>query len=368
MHPESLEQMGAPPAREPALALLERRRRTLACAALVGALGGALAAQLLPPWYESTARLVVVPVDDPTSGVSTNALDLANATLPMVVAVLRSARVTDTVVARLDLARAWQLTPARAARRLHAELDVATDRKSNLVTVSFEDHLPRRARDIVAVATEEATALGGELWSSRNRAHRLRLQAELSRVQTSLRAAEAAMRQFRERTHVVDLTAQVKASVEQAASLERLHIDKALGVRFARGYGDGEAIEVRKSAREREAVARELSGLRHDYARPGPLLALDELPALEVEHARLKRALDELGARNDLLALKVSQLEAAEARPGGRAEIIDPAVEPSRRAGPSLLRYGAVGAVALALLAAVFVLSTARRRPRLVVQ
>lgn len=367
MHADSLQPAPAID-REPPLAFLERRRRPLALAALIGALAGGVTAQLLPSRYQATAHLVIVPADDPTGPNTTGALDLANATLPVVVAVLHSARLADAVVARLGLASAWHLPPAQAALRLSRQLDVATDRKSNLVTVSTEDRLPRRARDIVAAVTDEATALGSALWSARNRVQRQRLEGELADVRAKLAAAEEALRDFRQRTHVVDLAAQVKASVEQAAAIERLYIDKSLGVRFTRGFGDGDAVEVRRATRERDAVAHELGGLRHGAARPGPILSLDELPALEVEHARLQRAIDELGARQQMLALKVAQLRAAEARPGGSAEVIDPPVEPTRRSGPSRLRYAGLGGLVAALATALALLWAARRRRPFVVQ
>lgn len=354
---------------EPPLALLERKRRPLAWAALVGALAGAITAQLLPPRYQATAHLVVVPADDPTGGSPTGGVEQANATLPVVVTVLQSARLAEAVVSRLGLASAWHVTPAQASLRLRGVLDVATDRKANLVTVSAQDRVPRRARDIVAAVTDEATALGNALWSARNRTQRERLEAERADVVRRLGAAEEAMRAFSQRTHVVDLPTQVKASVEQAAALERLQIDKALAVRFSRGFGDGDAIEVRRATRERDAVTRELLGLRSASVRPGPLLALDDLPALELEHARLKRAVDELAATDQLLAGRIGQLRAAEARPGGAAELIDPAIEPTRRAGPSRLRYGGVGGLLAALATAgALLLSGRRRRTPFVVQ
>ena len=288
MLPETLQStvVAAP---EPALALLERKRRPLAWAALVGALAGATAAQLLPPRYRATAHLVVVPTDDPTGGSPTSGVEQATATLPIVVTVLHSARLAEAVVARLGLSAAWHMSAPAAALRLRAILDVATDRKSNLVTVAAEDRVPTRARDLVAAVTDEATTLGNALWSARNRTQRARLEADRAEVQRRLDGAEVAMRAFCQRAHVVDLPTQVKASVEQAAALERLHVDKAIAVRLSRGFGDDDAIEVRRATRERDAVARALVGLRTASAAPGPLLALDDLPAIR-GRARAARA------------------------------------------------------------------------------
>jgi uncharacterized protein involved in exopolysaccharide biosynthesis len=285
--------------------------------------------------------------------------------LPLVVSLLHSRRVAQEAVAEQHLDRIWHISPAQAWRRVIEGLTVSLDRKTNVLTVAFGDRVPARARAVVAAIVERATVVSTQLWAQRNRVHQQHLEGELSKVGTQLSAAEAAFRQFRERTHVVDLPAQTKATVEQAAALEQLRIGKTLDLRFARTFGEGEAVEVQKAERQREAAAQELAILRHGKVGAGPLLPLDELPKLEVEHARLKRVVDELTARRELLALKVSQLIAAEARPGGLAEMIDPPVEPQTPSGPSTIKLVLAGAVLGTLIAfgALLLLAGRPKRP-----
>jgi uncharacterized protein involved in exopolysaccharide biosynthesis len=362
--PELVELTIRPGVRSPqsSVAVIERHRRTIIFAAALGALSGAIAANVLPATYESKGRLFVVPADDPTAAHGTNAFDLANATLPLVVTSLHSRRVLEETVERLRLDTAWGVPARVARRRLDAGLTVATDRKANLITVSFEDRVPARARAVVGAIAERATALAIDLWAQRNRAHRRQLEADLAQVGAELTAAEDAFRGFRERTHIVDLASQIKATVEHAAALERLRIDKALNLRFARAFGDSASIEVQKGVRERAAVSVELEALRVGTSDMGPLLPLDQLPKLELEYTRLKRAVDEHAARHEMLALKVSELVAAEARPGGLAEVVDPPDEPQVPSGPSAVKLMLGGALMAALVAVAVVLVRARRR------
>lgn len=350
------------PQRAPWWAVLERHRNTIILAAMVGASLGCLAVQLLPRTYEASERLIIVPVDDPTATSSSNAFEAANSTLPLVVGVLRSRRVAQETVDELHLDSAWHLSPVAARKRVSAQLSVATDRKANLLTVSFEDRVPARARAVVVAVAERARALSRELWTQRNREHRQKLESDLAAVGAELATAEAAFRDFRERTHVVDLPAQIKATVEQAAALEKLRIEKTLELRFARAFGQRQSFEVQKGMHERDGASVELERLRHGDGNVAPLLPLDELPRLEVEHGRLKRAVDEQAARHELLALKVSQLVAAEARPDGLAEVVDPAIEPIAASGPSLIKLVTVGAVGGALLAALLLFAIGHRR------
>jgi len=343
------------------LAHIESRRRTILLAALLGALAGEVAAVVLPPTYEATCKMFVIPVDDPTAIHGTNAFDVANATLPLVVALLRSRRLADDTVEHLKLDAAWSMTRRKASRHLYDTLTVATDRKTNLVTLSFEDHDPGRALAVVSTVAKQTTEISTSLWSERDREHRRRLENDLATVTTELGVAEDALRVYRERTHVIDLPSQIEATVEEGAALERVRIEKSLGVRFARAFGRDQAYEVQKSSRERSSAAAELEGLRHGNGSAGPLLPLDALPGIAMEHARLKRAVDELAARRDLLTSRVSQLLAAEARLGGGAAMIDPPTLPSRPSGPSGLKLGGAGAVAGAIVAALIVLLLRRR-------
>jgi uncharacterized protein involved in exopolysaccharide biosynthesis len=343
------------------MAMLERRWRVIACAAVLGAaLGGALA-RVLPPWFEANAKLAIIPVEDPTTAGGINVIDGTNATLPILVAVLRSRVVAEQTVARLGLQAAWGAPSADAARaRLLAQLTINTDRKSNIVMISVEDRDPARAQAIAETAAEVARARANDLWAARGRAQRHQLEADLADVDAQLRAAEDAMRAFRERTGIVDLPAQTRATVEQAAALEKLRIEKALALRFARAFGGAGAVEVQRAVEERDGAARELEALRAGGR--APLLPLGGLPALEEEYTRNKRAVDLLTARHELLALKQSQLLAAEAKPGGRAELVDPPVTPHTRSRPSTIGLSGQGAGVAAVLAALVLIGARQRR------
>jgi uncharacterized protein involved in exopolysaccharide biosynthesis len=343
---------------------LERRWRTLLIAALVGFAAGAIAGRLMPSWYAANARMALLPVDDPTNSGGLNALDGANATLPAIAAVLRSRNVADQTVAALGLAGVYGTNDLDRAREgLVAHLSISTDRKANVVTLEAEDRSPARAQAICAKVAELAIARCVDLWAARNRAHRLRLEADLTEVSARLRSAEDAMRRFRERTQVVDLQAQVKATVDQSAALERLRIDKDLSLSFLRDFGDAQSIEVKRALRERSATAHALHALRARHEKTvGPLLPLDALPALEVEYGRLKRELETLSARHDLLALKVTELQTAEARPDGRAEIIDSPAVPKRRSRPSRKLLCTEGAFGAAFVTAVVLVISGKRR------
>jgi uncharacterized protein involved in exopolysaccharide biosynthesis len=342
------------------LGLVERRWRTVVGAGAIGLFVGALASFFLPRWYESTARLAVIPVEDPTASIGVNVIDSANAALPIEVAVLKSREIAGETVAQLKLESAYG-TPTREAAiaLLASHLTVTTDRKSNLITVSAEARTPAAARAIAETVCRVAAARTAALWAARNREQRHNLEAELADAGAKLRAAEEERRAFHDRTGIVDLPAQMRATVEAAAALQKRRIDKRLELHFARDFSTEDAVEVRRVSREHAATSRELASLRR--RRAAPFLPLDALPALEAEEAAHKREIDQLSARYNLVSQKLAQLAAADARPGGRAEPIDPPSEP-RPSRPSLIGLSAQGSALGALLGALYLILNHRRR------
>lgn len=324
---------------------VKRRWRLLALALLAGTFGGVIAGRMLPAWYDSTATFAVIPVDDPTAPIQ-GASESAGAALPLFSYVLVSHRVLDDVVQQLQLQRAYgKSSPYEARKELLRHVAVSTDRKANVVVLDVEDRQPVRAQKIASTLGDVGRAVNTEIWSARASEHRKKLEARLAEVSKSLAAAEEAMRQFREREHVVDLAEQMKASVAEAAFLERVKNEKRMKLRFDQSFAGAESPEVRRGQLETGGTNAALQGLVHGGAGAGPLLALDRLPRLEQEHARLKRDIDVNSSTYDLLSRQVEQLRAVEARPGGRAELVDAPVEPKDRTRPSRIALALEGAL-----------------------
>src|SRR4051812_20755236 len=281
-------------------------------ALLLGAFGGAIVAGLgamrIQGTYSSSAQLAVVPIEDPTH--SGNALEGATAALPMLAAVMQTGPAADEVINSLGLASVYKsgsVVESRAAFWKH--VSVTSDRRSGIVKIVAEDSNAKRARDIAGALTEFAMRRMVQLWSAGPREYRERLEARLADVSRVLADAEQELQRFRERTGVVDLDEQRRASVNQAAA------QLLLG-----GPAAG-------------AGARRI------------LPSLTSLPKLEMEHARLKRAVDENVAARDLLLRQVQQLRSEETKPLARIDVIDAPIESHVPAHPSRIALTLLGAV-----------------------
>src|SRR5262249_48367789 len=133
--------------------------------------------------------------------------------------------------------------------------------------------------------------------------------------------------------------------------------DRKVTLRFNQGFAGADAPEVRRSQLEAGSAQAALSGLVHGTQRGGPLLPLDNVPRIEQEHARLKREIHVHSSAYELLGRQVERPRATEARPAGRAELLDAPSDPRLPARPSrvvLLVEGLLAGLLFGLLLAVW--------------
>jgi uncharacterized protein involved in exopolysaccharide biosynthesis len=92
-----------------------------------------------------------------------------------------------------------------------------------------------------------------------------------------------------------------------------------------------------------------LASLEHG-GRRGPLPSLAALPALEIEHARLKRGIDSNAASQEMLLRQIEQLRSAEGRSLARVDVIEMPIESHTRTRPNRAALVAVGGLLAAAL------------------
>jgi uncharacterized protein involved in exopolysaccharide biosynthesis len=181
---------------EVALPLWSRRWWLLASALLLGLVALTLAL-LQPVRFVGQASFVVTPVQRPSQSVVAALPALAGlapggaSAIDLHVAMLRSRVVSDRLIERFELLRAWELVhPSQARARLARRMDLTVARREGVVYVEVEDEHPQRAAALANQAVEELRALlrGYALEEARQR--RGFYEAQLARARTELQRAQ----------------------------------------------------------------------------------------------------------------------------------------------------------------------------------
>ncbi len=375
----------------PSLRLLWGMRRFLGRCALIGLIVATLTAFLIPSEYESTARLM--PPDSQqggglalmamlsggqnggSSGLGSLATDLlgAKTTGAVFIAVMRSRTAEDHIIQQFDLRRVyWTRLEQSARKRLEKNTTISEDRKSGVITVSTLDHDPKRAAAITGEYIEELNTLVAQLNTSAAHRERVFLEGRLDKIKVDLEAAEKDFSQFASKNATIDLSAQGKAMLEGAASLQgqliaaesqleglrQLYADNNVRVRSTRARIAELRAELQKIGGTSVGAAPPSDQSTADNAYP----TLRQLPILGVPYADKFRQLKVEEAVYETLTKQFELAKVQEAKEIPSVKVLDQPEVPERKTFPPRLLIILAGTACAVLLGSAWVFGTARWR------
>lgn len=284
---EDIEPSSAPEASTPEnwvrnATLLWENRRLLARIGGIALVLSTVIAFTLPKQYESSGRLM--PPDQPGSGGAMLALlagrslggsglgalgGLAGSLLggrtssALYQDLLQSRSISDHLIDRFDLQHIYHKRyRIDTVKYLMRHTTIVEDKKSGVITLTFTDTNPQRARDIAQAYLEELNAVLTK--SNTSAAHRERqfIEKRLVKVQADLESAEKALSQFSSVHTTLDIKEQTHAMVDAAAKLQaELIVGQSELESLQQIYGN-------ENVRVRAARAR-IGSLQHDLMKLG---------------------------------------------------------------------------------------------------
>src|SRR5277367_5042133 len=373
----------------PRLRLLWGMRRFLFRCALVGFVVATLIAFLIPSEWESTARLMP-PDSQPSgglafmamlgggqsgsSGLGSLASELmgAKTTGAMFIAVMHSRTAEDRIIQRFDLKKVYSTRFEESARtRLEKNTAISEDRKSGVTTVGVTDHDAKRAAAITGAYIEELDTLIAQLNTSAAHRERVFLEERLDKIKVDLESAEKDFSQFASKNATIDISAQGRAMLEGAASLQGQLIGAESQLEGLRQIYSDNNIRVRTTqARiaELRSQLQKMGGTSRgtvpsdqstaDNAYP----TLRQLPILGVPYADKFRQLKVDEAVYETLTKQFELAKVQEAKEIPSVKVLDQPDVPERKSFPPRALIIIAGTACSVLLGAAWVFGTARWR------
>ena len=375
----------------PGLRLLWGMRRFLGRCALVGLFVTTLIAFLIPSEYESTARLM--PPDQQgsggmaimamlgggqngSSGLGSLAGDLlgAKTTGAVFIAVMHSRTAQDQIIQRFDLKKVYGARLEESARkRLERNTDISEERKSGVITLRTTDHDPKRAAAIAGAYIDELDMLTAKLNTSAAHRERVFLEDRLNKINVELESAEKDFGQFASKNATIDISAQGRAMVEAAATLQGQLIAAESQLEGLRQIYSDNNIRVRTTqARitELRNQMQKLGGTSGGNAAPASgqsatdnaYPTLRQLPLLGVPYADKFRQLKVDEAVYETLTKQFELAKVQEAKEIPSVKVLDQPEVPERKSFPPRALIIILGTACSVLLGGVWVIGTARWR------
>jgi uncharacterized protein involved in exopolysaccharide biosynthesis len=334
-------------------------RRLLAHVVLYGLLASTLIAFIIPPRYDSTARLMP-PDNQSTSGLAAAAAAMSGvgaglggvtsdllglkSTSDVFVGILTSRTVQDKLIQQFDLKKLyWDRRMEDARRDLAEHTGISVDRKSQIITIIVTDHDPKRAAAMALAYVEELNRLVAELSTSSARRERIFLEERLKAVNQDLEVAEKEFSQFSSKNTAIDIKEQGKAMVEAAATLQGQYIAAQSELEGLKQIYTDNNVRVRSVRARIAELKRQLeklggkgeqasdpSGQQADYLYP----SIRKLPLLGVTYADLYRRTRVQEAVFETLTKQYELAKVQEAKEIPTVKVLDMPSIPEKKSFP----------------------------------
>jgi uncharacterized protein involved in exopolysaccharide biosynthesis len=347
--------------------LLWDRRRTLARVAVIAFVLSAAFAFLIPKRYESVARLM--PPEQPSSGAAMLAAlaghsmgglaglgNLAGmlggrTSSALFIDLLHSRTISDHLIDRFNLQHVYRKRyRIDTVKYLARHTTVVDDKKSGVITITFTDTDPSRAKAITQAYLDELNSIVTHANTSSARREREFIEKRLVSVQAELQTAEKALGQFSSTNATLDIKEQTHAMVDAAAKLQaEMIVGQSELDSLKQIYGE-DNVRVR-AARARIGVLKTEIGKMSGAGESSELYpSLRQLPRLAVPWADLYRRVRIQETVFELLSQQYEMARIEEAKDTPVVAVIDPPLVPEKKSFPPrvimilLLTMFAVGA------------------------
>lgn len=349
-------------------ALLWRHRQLLARVIGIALVVSTLIAFLIPKRYESVARLM--PPDQPSSGAAMLAAiagrsvgglgsfgSLAGSLFggrtsgALFVDLLQSRTVSDRLIDRFDLQNTYHRRyRIDTAKYLARHTTITEDKKSGVITLTFTDTDPQRARAIAQAYLDELNSIVTRSNTSSARREREFIEKRLVSVQAELQDAEKALSGFSSTHTMLDVKEQTHAMVDAAAKLQaELIVGQSELDSLEQIYGPGN-VRVRAAQARIASLQRELNKLsgssaaipeetsaNSSQADESLYPSLRQLPRLAVPYTDLYRRVRIQETVFELLSQQYEMARIQEAKDTPVVSIVDPPLVAEKKSFPPRL-------------------------------
>jgi uncharacterized protein involved in exopolysaccharide biosynthesis len=335
--------------------LLWSRRRELGWWTLGGVGLALLLWVVLPPKYESTARVL------PSESTSSTAMMMAGSSLAgggipsvgmmpdllgtktpgaLCAAILKSDTVLDVIIDRFDMRSVYRTRDYDKARRELSDRTVVNDdRKSGIVTWTVVDRDPNRAAGIANAYAEDLDKVLQTLNTSAAHREREFLEQRIAVARQDLANAEKTLGEFSSKNSTLDIREQGKAAFEVAGKVEGEYLAAQAELRGLRQiYGpDHPKVKAQEAkVADLRAAAERLGSTTGDGNSDLGFLSVSRLPMIGATYADMVREvkIQEVVYENLVKQYEISKVEEVKETP--RLRVIDNGKVASRRSSPKL--------------------------------
>jgi tyrosine-protein kinase Etk/Wzc len=252
------------------------------------------------------------------------------------VAMLKSRTVEDAMVDRFHLMDLFKVKRKSDARKKFEKIaDIDSGAKDGLIRISITDPSAERAAEMANGYIEEFKRLSATLAVTEASQRRLFFEQQLTQAKDNLAKAEEDLKKTEQKTGLVQLDAQTRATIELLADLRGQIAAKEVQISGMRSFATGENPDL-------QIAEQQLAGLHAQEQRMGAasegatnaLIPKGNVQEAGIEYIRKLRDVKYFETIFDLLARQYEVAKVDEARQGAVVQVVDRAIVPDRKSSP----------------------------------
>jgi tyrosine-protein kinase Etk/Wzc len=213
------------------------------------------------------------------------------------------------------------------------KLKIGKNKKSGLVTISFEDENPEMAKNIVNFNLELLSEISKSTVITENRKKKIFLEKRLNEVLVELERIENRIKAYQEKHKILAIDSQAKATIDAASALQaeiivnRVKLKVKLELGTNENHPEIKALQLEIDALEKQVKQIEEGGLilkqglqEKDHSKGLTYIPLKKIPALKLDMERLFR---EKAVQQEVYKVLAKENELAKIEASKDQEIIE---------------------------------------------
>jgi uncharacterized protein involved in exopolysaccharide biosynthesis len=307
-------------------------------------------AVLMPPQQQQSTAAMMLGQLGALAGMAGANLGLKNPN-DLYIGMLKSRTVADALVERFKLQELYDQDTLVETRRELADNTSLTSGRDGLIVIEVDDEDPQRAASMANAYVDQLTKLTQNLAISEASQRRLFFEQQLTQAKDELAKAEVQLRKTQEKTGMIALDEQGRATIEAAAMLRAQVTTKEVEMAAMRAFATDANPDYRRAQEELTGLRAQLAKIERNTEKytGDILISTGKIPAAGLEFARKLRDVKYYETIFEMMAKQYELAKVDEARDATVIQVVDLAVPSDYKSRPKRGLIVIVGAVVVGI-------------------
>jgi len=333
-----------------------KRKRQIALTVGIFGLAAALISLVVPSTYTATTKIMppqqtqsisnaILGQLGPLAGLAGKDLGARNPS-ELFVAILKSETLEDALIQKFDLKAVYGKKMQEDARkRFESRSDIVAT-KEGIISISVSDRDPKRAAAIANGYVDQLYKLNQTLAVSEAGQRRLFFEQQLQQEKNNLSDAEVAMQKTEEKSGLIQLDSQTRATIAGNSELEAEIAATEVQLRSMGSFETPENPDYIHVQQQLNALQAQLAKSKSKRGPGASQFGTRTIPELGLEYVRRMRDMKYHEALYELLMRQYEAARIDEAKSASIIQVLDKALVPERRSAPRRSLYVLIGLLA----------------------